>query len=391
MEEFRCFKISMIAVTAWLLAGCGSPQDPGATGGRVTGGLAGTGTTSGDATSGDTTGGAASAGATGADTTGDNTAGAEGSGSDSSSGGGSGSDGASDCEDPTIVYNGITASLAPEFASDYRFFNIGGIPGLPEDYWFGTPFIDEDDPNLLYVAARYLPDGADDSALYSIELRRNACGHIVGFEGEATFVNIVPTTSGSMVYGPGGNLYFDQFGDNSIAQLTAPDGTIQATVFPSVGSPSGGISALGFVPPSMGAMTGQLRGAIFTTREWYHVDVTPGAPFATLTNPVMISTLPDRPAQFAYVPVGSPGFPTQSMLMGLWDAQKIVAYEVDEQGDPILDTQRDFFEHFDNPWGAHFESETGDFLFVRHIDEQDDLPNSLVIVQGFVPPPEPPR
>ena len=42
----------------------------------------------------------------------------------------------------------------------------------------------------------------------------------------------------------------------------------------------------------------------------------------------------------------------------------VAVYEVDAMGDPIVRTRKPFFTTFPNPWGAYFEPNTGDFIFL---------------------------
>ena len=96
----------------------------------------------------------------------------------------------------------------------------------------------------------------------------------------------------------------------------------------------------------------------------------------------MTTTLPNWPGGFAYVPVGSQGFPRPSMIVAEWNNLTVAAYEVDSQGDPMVSTRRPFIDNFDRPWGAYFEPMTGDYLFLSWGASQDQV----FIVQGFVPP-----
>jgi hypothetical protein len=68
-----------------------------------------------------------------------------------------------------------------------------------------------------------------------------------------------------------------------------------------------------------------------------------------------------------------------------WHAkpQSVASYEVNDEGDPIPETRKLFFESFVKPWGSYFEPETGDYMFLQW----EALPDHIFIVQGFVPPP----
>jgi hypothetical protein len=88
------------------------------------------------------------------------------------------------------------------------------------------------------------------------------------------------------------------------------------------------------------------------------------------------------------VPPGSPGFPTQTLIVAEWTfdpaMDRVAVYDVDTAtGDPIVTTRREFFSRFPRPWGAYFEPVTGDYLFLSWGAGEDHV----YIVQGFVPPP----
>jgi hypothetical protein len=74
------------------------------------------------------------------------------------------------------------------------------------------------------------------------------------------------------------------------------------------------------------------------------------------------------------------------LIIAEWSADTVGVYEVDAQGDPIVPTRQDFFTYFQKPWGAYFEPETGDYVFLTW----GPSPDRVYVVQGFVPPPPPP-
>ena len=77
------------------------------------------------------------------------------------------------------------------------------------------------------------------------------------------------------------------------------------------------------------------------------------------------------------------GNPTLSVL------DRVATYEVDDNGDPIVGSRKDFFTSFPRPWGAYFEPVTGDYIFLTW--GGPNPPDRVFIVQGFAPPPPPPE
>jgi hypothetical protein len=104
--------------------------------------------------------------------------------------------------------------------------------------------------------------------------------------------------------------------------------------------------------------------------------------------------------------MGSPGFAMPSLIVTEWfqdtawksvyqdppdgTPQAVAAYEVTTEGDPKPLTRRPFFSQFPRPWGAFFEPLTGDFLFATWRGSRGSMPDRIVQVRGFRPPPPPP-
>jgi hypothetical protein len=125
---------------------------------------------------------------------------------------------------------------------------------------------------------------------------------------------------------------------------------------------SEGAGGLGFVPPGLSA-AGQLRATTWPTPNWYHVPYSTNGNLFSFGTPTKTVTVTEG-GGFAYVPAGSPAFPNPALLMAEWSGAKVAAYDVDMQGDPIPSSRRDFFSMFPAPWGAYFDSETGDYIFL---------------------------
>lgn len=149
-----------------------------------------------------------------------------------------------------------------------------------------------------------------------------------------------------------------------------------------------GPGGLGLVPPSLPSAR-QLRLVTWPAGRWFHVDSSIEEGLASIEGLAQTVTLPNEPGGFAYVPAGSPGFERQSVIVAEWrrpdpSADRVAVYEVDEAGDPRVDTRREFFAKFPRPWGAYFEPVTGDYLFLSWGTGEDHV----FIVQGFEPPEE---
>ncbi len=275
--------------------------------------------------------------------------------------------------------------IAPEFASDYRVFDLGSPPGVPGP--LGGCILRRGDRNTLLIAGN---SEAADGELHAISLTRNACGHITGFSGTSTRVAVTPNIDANLVYGSDELLLYSMWPSNKIGQILVPSAG-SATVGPALAlgtlSVPSSVGGLGLVPPGLTA-AGQLRALTWSGGAWFALGFgTDPADSRLLAAPtatrIATSTLPNGPGGFAYVPAGSPGFATQSLIVAEWSANKVGVYDVDGAGHPTPATRRDFFSAIPRPWGAYFEAETGDFLFL----DWRTGSTRVYIVQGFKRPP----
>jgi hypothetical protein len=305
--------------------------------------------------------------------------------------GGTGAQGGSNPCPPPPNPAGSEVALAAEYAGLYAAYLLGPVPGVPDP--LGGCVIKYDDPNTLWIAGgSEHPEGQ----IYSIGVERDACGHIIGFQGTAQLVAQTPYVDANLVYGPAHLLLYTQWPEYKISQLpdgasaSALDTDLLALGIPNVGDQGPG--GIGFVPPSLPA-AGELRIVTWPAGLWYHVAATLGGNgLYDITAISQHGQLANGPGGFAYVPAGSPGFAAQSLIISEWSPtdlsqDRVTTYEVDDQGDPALGTRKEFFTKFPRPWGAYFEPLTGDFLFLTWGAAP---PDRVYIVQGFVPPPPPP-
>ncbi|MBX7196971.1 MAG: hypothetical protein K1X94_33280 [Sandaracinaceae bacterium] len=274
--------------------------------------------------------------------------------------------------------------IAPEFAASYSVFSLGPPPGIPGP--LGGMIVSHDDPSTLLIGgASETPSGA----IYSIRIRRSACGHIVAWDGTATQLASAPYVDANLLYGPEQVLVFTEWPQFQFSQLRPGDAatTTRTDLRELVTFAAGdrGAGGIGYVPAALGG-GGAMRIVTWPTGDWYHLSATftPGGTY-TVGSVTLATNLPNGPGGFAYIPAGSPGFAAQSIIVAEWSHNSVAAYEVDGSGDPIPATRRDFLSYFRLPWGAYFEPETGDYLFLDWGGG-----NNVLIVQGFVPPPDDP-
>ena len=295
---------------------------------------------------------------------------------------------------------GEMGTLAAPFASMYTAHDLGPIAGIPDPLG-GTVLSLADDDVLIVVGA----SESIDAALFEVPITRDNCGHILSL-GAATHRIDVPYADANLLHAPGG-LLMSQFPVAGLAQERAtgvvttdlaPLGIAGPLVTSTPGTESPG--GLGVVPPWLAA-AGQYRTVAYPTGQWYRLEheLVAGAVELTAAQPTLV--LDHGPGAFAYVPPESPGFETPSMIVAEWyfgayapnpgsavpsnalDPQRVGVYEVTEDGDPIVETRRDFFETIVRPWGAYFDPVSGDFVFLSW----NQMPDRVTVVRGFSPPP----
>ena len=328
-----------------------------------------------DESSATTTAVATSTGATAATSTGVTAATSTG----TSLGGTEGSTGDPPCE-PDAPPNAVAneAVITAAYADDYRAYVLGPVPGIPAGSDLGGMAIHHADGNTLVIAGdAERPEGT----LYEIGVERGPCDHIIGFVGEATEVAMTPHVS-DLLFVSGGLLFYTEWPKNHIAQLlpgaSMPDlrtdlGKLGITI---------SVGGFGLVPPGL-AGAGQFRMLTWDTGDWYHLDRSANGKLFDLGNAVKTAKVEAKSGGLAYVPEGSPGFDVPHVMLSRTEAGKLSVYQVDDAGDPLVETRVDFLSQLPFVYTAYFEPVTGDLL-VSTIEATQD---QVYIVQGFAPPP----
>ena len=311
-------------------------------------------------------------------------AGVGGMGGELNLGGSSTGGGAPDCSELPPSQVGSDVVLSPEFADFYSVFDLGQAPGVPGR--LGGCVLKKGDPDTLLIAG---DSEAFEGAIYEVKIKRDACKHIVGFEGNGVKVANAPNIDANILYGANDVLVYPQWPVNTISQHEASNMMQAAATTPELGAigilDAGSVSGLGFVPSYLGA-AGGTRTLTWAQGFWYHLDLEFDGSVYQITGAQQTATLPNGPGGFAYVPPESPGFAESSIIMAEWSADKVAVYQSNDQGDPMVETRKDFFVTFPKPWGAYFDPESGDYLFLTW---GATPPDRVYVVRGFVKPPPP--
>lgn len=264
-------------------------------------------------------------------------------------------------------------TLAPAFGTNYQLVVLGSVPNVPGPYG-GLIFLSSDPSRLLIGGSSALPDGR----LYSIQVQREANGHIVGFQGSATVFATVPFNEGGLAYAANGVLLVAR-SDNAIGELKpGSSGLDKVVALGSLGatnSPGG----LNFVPAGFPG-AGQLKLLSTADAEFYTAAFAPdGTGTFNLTGVGSAAQLPyyyslfsshsREPEAFLYLPPGEPGFTDyRTMLVCETDSGKgltcdgaVAVYPLDSDGAPVPGTRQEFITSVE-PKGATIDPVTGDLL-----------------------------
>lgn len=154
------------------------------------------------------------------------------------------------------------------------------------------------------------------------------------------------------------------------------------------------VSAINFVPEGFTG-AGLIKLVSYGGGQWYSAGLTPDgngtfdlsglAQVDIDTTQAGIQNLPGGPEGFVYIPAGNAGFSVNSMLVSDYAAGSVSAYEVDNQGNPVLGTRRNFLSGLTGAEGATIDPVTGDFYFSTFGGG-----SRVVRISGFLAPiPEP--
>lgn len=277
---------------------------------------------------------------------------------------------------PTSI---LAFTLSEPFADFYSVRDLGSVPGVPTRLG-GTTF-KAGDPNTLLVGGNA---NQSNGQLYEIAVVRDENGRIVGFDGTAAPYAEAAFNDGGVAYGPDGVLFLSQWPENRLAQIL-PGEIVPAKVIEL--APLGvaqSNAAVNFVPFGLPG-AGQMKLVSWSGGQFYTANLAPdGNGTFDIISVTLETTLPGGPEGFAWLSAGSPGFDQPSMLVSEWSANRVSAYQVDGNGNPIAETRQLFLSGLDGALGASIDPLTGDFVFSTF-----DGGDRIVVVSGFSVPPIP--
>gem|GEM_PF-443391 len=269
----------------------------------------------------------------------------------------------------------FAVTVAPQYASVYSAHVLGSIAGLPTSYG-GLTFKAGDSSTIIIGGHANNPAGR----FYEVPVTRGAGGHIVSF-GAPSALGFGGNNDGGIAYGPGGVLFYSKYRLTQVGQVKPGENADSKVVSLGPLGVAASPGALNFVPTGVSG-AGKLKICSYSGGEFYDLQYTAdGSGTYNLTSPTKTATLQGGPEGFIYIPGGSPLFPNAVLLVTEYGANKVAAYDVDANGNPVTASRRDFVTGLTGGEGAAIDPVTGDFLFSTFGSQ-----NRVIQIQGFLPP-----
>jgi hypothetical protein len=271
--------------------------------------------------------------------------------------------------------------VAPAYSGSYTLTDLGSVAGVAAP--LGGITLENGNPNTLLIGGAA---NTISGQIYSIGVTRDVDNHITGFTGTAGVFSDGFRNDGGLAYGPGGDLFYTQYNNNAVGQIK-PGSTItdKAVDLNALGYASS-VGGLAFVPAGHNG-AGDFKLVVYTTASWYSPTLTPdgsGTYDISAAGPAIDLGVGVNPEGVAYVPIGSPLFPNDTLLVSEYQSGRIDAFDTDANGDPIPASRRDFITGLSGAEGAFIDPLTGDFLFSTFGGG-----NHVVRISGFAPILEP--
>jgi len=264
--------------------------------------------------------------------------------------------------------------VAPQYAGSYSISDLGSVPGVP-GFYGGVTFLDND--TMLIGGAANGGNGA----IYAVDVVRDINDNITGFAGTATLHSTAPNIDGGLQFGPGGVLFYTGFSNNIIGQIkpgsTSPDKIIDLTPL-GVASSTG---SLAFVPAGFPGQGG-LKIASYSVGTWYSaIVIADGTGTYNIADVTLHGTIGGGPEGVVYISSANPLFTQAAVLVSEYSTGKVVAYDIDGNGNPVISSKRDFITGLSGAEGAAIDPVTGQFVFSTFGGG-----DRVIVVRGFVPP-----
>lgn len=275
-------------------------------------------------------------------------------------------------------------TVAPFYAANYSFTNLGSPPGVPGA--LGGITFKRNDPNTVLIGGAA---NGSSGAIYQIGVVRDGEGNITGWNGTASILSTAPNIDGGLCYNLDGVLFFTGYSNNTIGYVqpgastpfaifnlnTTPGNTIQSSV-----------GTLQFIPNGFRG-AGSLIVGSYSGGGWDKLILAVDQPLsyviAGFVEGPATSQTNGGPEGIVYIPTSNVLFSDdQYVLITEYGVGRVSSYVIDANGFPIASSRRDFITGLGGAEGATLDPVTGQFMFSTFGGG-----DRVIVVRGFVPRP----
>ena len=276
----------------------------------------------------------------------------------------------------TSLLNAMT--VASKYSNNYTAHDMGEIPGLPHNYG-GLTFVKGDNNKILIGGNANTANGK----FYEITLTRDSNGHITGFSTPVA-KGFGAYNDAGIAYGPSDVLLYSKYKINKMGQVKLGANSESKEIDFGASGIDVSPGAIVFVPAgNLGQ--GRLKIISYGSGKFYDVVLSAdGRGTFNIQSATLKRTIAGGPEGAIYAPPDAPIMGSNKLLVTKYGANKVVVYDIDSNGDPILNTEEDFITGLDHGVGAAIDPVSGDFLFSTF-----GSVNHFIRVEGFTPPPPP--
>jgi len=264
----------------------------------------------------------------------------------------------------------------PYYACAYQFADIGTPPGVPGS--LGGLVFKAGDPDTIIIGGSA---NTSSGALYEVPVIRDAnTQRVIAFGASSSLFAPAPNIDGGLFFGPGGVIFYSRYSQNRVGQIRPGETTTAKEVDLNALGFTSSIGAIMVVPNGF-AGAGRLKVLPYNSGQWHDTTISPDANGTfDIGTPQTAIILGGGPEGIVYVEAGASLFPYESILVSEYSTGRIVSYETDANGDPVVDSKRVFISGLSGAEGGTRDPVTGDFLFSTFGGG-----NRVIVVNGFTP------
>jgi hypothetical protein len=267
-------------------------------------------------------------------------------------------------------------TVAAPFNPLYSITNVGTIPGLGTTY--GGIAFDLQNPNKL-LCGNWATIGSQN--LFSVDVVRDAQGHVTGFAGPATPIGQADHLEAGLSFHPSGVLFYSRYPSglpsNQVGQFK-PGSTVPDRTDPILG-PSW-LGGLQVVPDGLPG-AGLLKTLRWSGGQWTSAQLVPdGLGTFNIVGETQTAILTGGPDGFCYVPSMAPLFTGADVLVAEFSSGNLAAYSIDINGDPIVSTRQLFISGLSSAFALTVDPVTQDILHAKW------SLGTIHVIQGFGSP-----